>query len=239
MSRAIITFIFLALYAIPAAAEDMDAAGLIYELDSPTENASDALPMLVALHYMGGSPQTSRGDYAGITVPARILLLRGPYALERGFSWFPDGYYQLDADEQARITFEIADRLARFLDVVTKRYKTIGLPVVTGYSQGADLSHVLALHHGDKVGAILPMGARFEPEWITGASPDASFPAKVVLFHGEMDTTVPIKHSHKALDFYRAHSVPVTLEAFANAAHSYPANMKQRYEEVANEILGQ
>jgi predicted esterase len=237
LTRAFLGLLLLALVSFPGRSEVFEAAGFSYEMAATSSDPDVKLPMVVALHFMGGSPETSREDYANIKKPARILLLAGPYKIEGGYSWFPDGYYEMEADAQARVTLETADRLSVFLSKVTQQYNTDGLPIITGYSQGADLAHVLAIHHGNQIGAIVPMGARFESEWYVGVEKETVFPREVILFHGETDTTVPITYSQSAQKFYQDKGVNVSLEAFPNTAHAYPLTMKQKYEEIIDRLL--
>ncbi len=237
LTRTFQVLLLLVLVSFPGRSEEFEVAGFSYEMVATSNDPDARLPMVVALHFMGGSPETSREDYANIKKPARILLLAGPYEIEGGYSWFPDGYYEMEADAQAQITLEIANRLSVFLSKVTQRHDTDGLPIITGYSQGADLAHVLALHHANQIGTIIPMGARFEKEWHVGIGKEAVFPREIILFHGEVDTTVPITYSHRAQKFYQDKGVNVSLEAFPNTAHAYPSVMKQKYEEIINRLL--
>lgn len=208
-----------------------------YEVVASTFDTDETLPMIVALHYMGGSADTSREDYANITQPARIILLQGSFEIDSGYSWFPGGYYQLAAAEQSVVTLEIASRVADVIEELTGKYATNALPIITGYSQGADIAHVLALHHGSLISAIIPMGARFETEWTHGTSKESMLQGPVNLFHGDADETVSIIHSQKAESYYQSFDVPVHLTTFEGVAHAYPQTMKEKYEDLANELL--
>ncbi len=238
MTRFFLFALIASIATCSAGAQQFDEFGFSYELETQSSDTQQALPMIIAMHYMGGSPDTSREDYANVGKPARIVLMQGPYETDGGYSWFPDGYYEMEPDAQAKLTLEIGNRLAQFIHQVTRKYNTKGKPIVTGYSQGADLSHVLALHHGNAVRAILPMGARFEPEWLQGVTPNSPMPETVVLFHGEVDRIVSIDQSVKAGDYYRQFGVSVVVNGFPNTGHAYPAAMKQSYERVVRDLLG-
>jgi predicted esterase len=211
--------------------------GISYQLITNNENKDAVLPMVVAIHYMGGSAQTSKEDYAGFSRSARVVLLNGFYPIGGGFSWFPKGYYNLDSQAQDKITFAAADRLASFLDSMTVKYKTQGLPIITGYSQGADLAHIMAIRHGEKIGAILPMGARFRNSWTEGVGVDAKLPSNVILFHGMADVTVKPNNSELAFDYYKARGVAVSFEKFPGVGHAYPNGMKFRFEQIIDNLL--
>ena len=84
----------------PATTEELGGLSYVETLTAGADEGSE-LPMLIALHYMTGSPATSIADYGGLDIPVRLLSLEGPHQLEGGYSWFPDGYYDLDAASAA------------------------------------------------------------------------------------------------------------------------------------------
>ena len=187
------------------------------------------LPMVIALHYMGGSPATSIADYGDVDVQARLLSLAGPNAFNEGYSWFPDGYYDLDAIEQREITFDVADKVATFIRLATEAYPTRGRPILAGYSQGADLAHVIALRDPHLIAAALPMGGQFPDAWTEALDSDSALPREMLLFHGAVDEAVSVAESVAAMQYYTAHGVSTTLRTYAGVGHSYPAEMKRDY----------
>ncbi len=213
-------------------------AGIAYSetLTGGAESGAE-LPMLIALHYMGGSPDSSIADYGDVEVPLRLLSLAGPHKFRDGYSWFPPGYYELDAESQRTETFAIAERVAEFVREALKRYRTRGAPVLTGYSQGADLTHVIALHHAQLIAAGLPMGGRFPPEWRDDQDADSTLPREVILFHGGADEAVDVAESLTAARYYTTHGVNVTLHTYADVGHAYPERMKADYEAAVMRLL--
>lgn len=209
-----------------------------YEVVSTSPETSQKLPMIVALHFMGGSIETSREDYTDISAPARIALLQGEFEIDGGFSWFPEGYYEMSSAEQNLVTRQIAERVSAVLAELSQEYATEGLPIVTGYSQGADIAHLLALHHGSRVSAIIPMGARFENEWTESADEVSLFQGPAIMFHGNADEAVSITHSRAAVAFYSSNGIPARLEEFDGVGHAYPAEMKAMYQDSIEMILG-
>jgi len=215
------------------------ANGISYEVVVRQGSESDRLPMLIALHYMGGSPESSREDYTNIDISARILLLAGPYPIDDGYSWFPDGYYELDAITQTQIIIDTAQALAVFIEEVVKTYDTQGRPIITGYSQGADLAHILALHHAEQISAIIPMGAQFHDAWVEQTLSTNLLPENIMLFHGQADDVVSIEHANAAHTYYSQRNTNVSLEIFENVGHAYPPKMKKAFEQVAIQLLKQ
>lgn len=214
-------------------------AGIAYvETLTGGAEADAELPMLIALHYMGGGPSTSVDDYGDIDVPARLLSLAGPHEFRDGYSWFSPGYYDLDSEAQRAETFSVAERVADFIREARRAYPTRGVPILTGYSQGADLTHVIALRNADLIAAGLPMGGRFPESWRSDAAAKFTLPAEIVLFHGAADQAVDVSESIAAARYYTKSGVSVTLHTYAGVGHAYPARMKADYEAAATRLLG-
>lgn len=216
-----------------------ELAGFTY-LEVTTGDASpeDALPMIVGLHYMTGSPESSRDDYGGLDFPARLILPAGPHRTEGGHSWFPDGYYEWDEDRQAKTTLGVAERLAEFISRVVALRPTLGKPIVTGYSQGGDLSYVLALHHPELIRAALPMGARLPEAWrLQRLSIPAEDAPSVFVFHGREDAIVPVAGAREAAAFIESLGISVELHEYADTGHAYPSSMRSDYQRIVSDLL--
>ncbi len=212
--------------------------GLSYS-ETVTAGADEGseLPMVIALHYMTGSPATSIRDYGGVDVPVRLLSLQGPHEIEGGYSWFPDGYYERDPASQLEVTVSISDRIARFIRAATQAYPTQGKPILTGYSQGADLTHMIALRESGLIRAGIPMGGRFPDAWLDAAPADVELPLNMTLFHGAVDEAVDVSESLAAATYYTANDVSVVLHTYAEVGHSYPERMKLDYQDVIARLV--
>lgn len=213
-------------------------AGLSYVETLTGDAGKNAeLPMLIAMHYMSGSPATSIEDYAGLNMPIRLLSLQGPHNFGDGFSWFPDGYYDLDAEAQLEVTIGVANQVASFIREAIQALPTKGKPILVGYSQGADLTHMIALREPGLILAGLPMGGRFPVEWSDTAAGEPQLPSKIVLFHGATDTAVDVRESLAAATYYAENGVTVVLHVYAGVGHSYPAQMKADYQRAIEQIV--
>ncbi len=213
-------------------------AGIPY-VETLTGGASEGneLPMLIALHYMSGSPATSIADYGNVEVPARLLSLAGPHRFDDGYSWFPDGYYELDVAAQSSIALDVAKNVVHFIEEAIEAYPTRGKPVLTGYSQGADLIHLIALHRPGLISAGLPMGGRFPDAWHEAIAGDSDVPSEIALFHGAADRAVDVGESLSAAEYYTAHGATVTLHTYAGVGHAYPAQMKSDFKNISERLL--
>lgn len=218
---------------------EAELAGFTY-LEVTTGDASpeDALPIIVGLHYMTGSPETSRDDYGGLAFPARLIFPAGPYRSDNGYSWFPDGYYEWEASRQAEVTLAVAEKLAAFISQLVALRPTVGKPIVTGYSQGGDLSYVLALRHPELIRAALPMGARLPEAWRPARlSVPADDAPSVYIFHGLEDAIVPVPAARAAAAFLEGLGFSVELREYPDTGHGYPEAMRSDYQRIVSDLL--
>jgi phospholipase/carboxylesterase len=199
--------------------------------------------MLVALHYIGSTPTGTARDYAELRVPARVILPAGPYRYSsvpryrEGYSWFPDGYYDWGDDDQTASAMEELRRLASFVKRLTQVRPTLGRPVVTGYSQGGDLVHLLTLHYPEMLSGALPMGARFPSAWQRGAPATVDKLPSIHIFHGEADQIVPVSESAAAKAYFTTIGAAVVLHTYSETGHDYSSAMKNDFQRIAEELL--
>jgi phospholipase/carboxylesterase len=169
---------------------------------------------IVALHHMGSGAGRLREVLEPLLdgLPAvRLVLPQADRPLGNGYSWFPQEYYsdpQVQAEELAQVVDGLADRLKAYAPFI-----------VTGMSQGGDLSLAFALRHPDLVVAALPM---------LGMLPDEMLPAGAAevpplhLFHGEADPEVPIGRARRTAQALVELGAPVTLHTYPGVVHDIP-----------------
>lgn len=187
---------------------------------------AQALPLIVALHYSGARPEVLVEAFGDLRVPARIVLPQGPHPRPQGHSWFPQGYGQRSADEQASLTRNGEQRVFDFIRAVEARYPGHGKTIVTGVSYGGDLAFLLALDHPDRFRAAFPVAARLLPEWLParpGCAPDCPV---LHALHGSDDATVPIGPTRAAVETLRARGFDADLVAYPGTAHDFSADMQ-------------
>ncbi|MDC3962385.1 dienelactone hydrolase family protein [Polyangium jinanense] len=191
--------------------------------------STDALPLIVGLHYSSATPETIRADFDQIDIPARIVLPRGKYPRRSGYSWFPSSYGELAADKQAKLTFEVKDEVLAFVEAAAHHDPTTGKPVLVGTSYGGDLSYLIAIHHPDRVAAVFPIAARFPAEWLPATSTCRPSCPLVYAMHGEKDAVVPIDGARRAAQQLTELGHRVELHEYAGIAHDFSAQMKSDF----------
>jgi phospholipase/carboxylesterase len=177
--------------------------------------ARDGLPLLVVLHSMGAGPEEFAPLFSRLSVPVRVLSPRGRERAYGGSAWWAAAAYA-SPETDAHAIEETTELLARFLAAAEARYRT-GPAVVTGMSQGGDLSFALALRHPDRVRAALPLAGRILPALWT-SSPGASAPP-IDAFHGRADSKARFERIEAAVSALRARGLPIALHAYEGLDH--------------------
>lgn len=153
-----------------------------YDFESMAFNANDDatdLPLVLALHWSSSTPQELLKALGPQTGRFRVVL---PYAHHRkrnGYSFFTRDFYDQPLTAQRDQVEDEAARLAAFIRQIQKIYRCGGPLLVTGASQGGDLSFQLAHDHPDLVAAAFPMLGRNmvgrSDSWRDAAPVKASF----------------------------------------------------------------
>jgi phospholipase/carboxylesterase len=206
----------------PVVVEALPRAGEIHYLELVTAGADpdSPLPMIVAIHGLGDSPQGFRTLLETFDQPARVILPRALDAYEEGWSWFPIRARDRDVEALAQGIARAADALAPAIAELSKTRPTIGKPIVTGFSQGGMLSFELAVHHGELFSAALPIGGWLpEPLWPLAIDGNAAEAPPIVAFHGDADAAVPYEPTKLAVDRLRELGYRVDLETYAGVGH--------------------
>jgi phospholipase/carboxylesterase len=200
-------------------AEELPRVGEIHYLEFVTGGADpeSPLPMIIAIHGLGDSPQGFRTLLEGFDRPARIILPRALDAHEEGWSWFPIRARDRDVEALAQGIDRAADVLAPAIAELTKQRPTIGKPIVTGFSQGGMLSFALAVEHGELFAAALPIGGWLpEPLWPADANPSA---APIFAFHGDADAAVRYEPTKLCVDQLNTLGYRAELRTYVGVGH--------------------
>jgi phospholipase/carboxylesterase len=180
----------------------------------------EAVPMVVVLHSLGGTPEGYAGGMGGIG-RARLILPEGEYDRDSGKSWFGKGLHKVvdagNTPADLQIWRDAGDRLARFIDAVRQCRPTVGDPIVTGSSQGGEASLLLATEHRDLVhGAVVVNGDMPGPLWDPKMAP-------TLMIHGTGDTTVPYAWAKAHAEDMVARGAPLRFETFSSPGHDVTA----------------
>lgn len=167
----------------PPGSGELDGVRFL-ELVTGGANPNAKLPMVVALHGRGGTPEIMRKVVDDLDVPARVIIPEGFEPLGPNRMWWKTRA-KGDQAELAVNMRAAADRFASFLRTIPLCRKTRGKPVVAGHSQGGMMALGLAALHPKAMSSVVA-GSAWIPEglWRSGM-------ARTALVHGNQDEIVP------------------------------------------------
>lgn len=219
----------------PLAPGYQQAAGVLYlELlhlapGTPQDAAptlASALPLIVAMHGRGDTPEDFKHLLDGLPVTARVIVPRAFDALGDGWSWFPYRARSADVAALAQGIDAANDRLAAMLAELPKTKPTRGKPIVTGFSQGGMLSFALAVDHPDLISAAVPIGGALPPPLLPATLPPAPRPT-IVALHGDADPVVPFPPTRDAVAQLSKQGWQATIQAFPDVGHQIPPPVRR------------
>jgi predicted esterase len=177
------------------------------------------LPVLIVLPWSRSTPAEALAEvgYLDIEVPARVVAIEGFEADGAGFSWWRRTRpAPADPDRDDELVALLTARAGRVAVVVgaVQRHFAAAPPVVSGISQGADLSIALGVLHPATVTAALPIAARFPAPMWPAPRPGEPLPP-VDAFQGNRDPVAPFAALRRAFAALDERGYPVTV-------HGYP-----------------
>lgn len=198
-----------------------EAEGIFYlEVVIGEAGFDDPLPMIVVLHGRGGHAQIPGGPFLGLTHAVRVIVPQAPDRLGDGWQWLPVYVGQGLVDRLSATLFQASSRVAALIRALTRRRPTVGLPIVSGFSQGGLLSLALAVHHDDVVGHAFPLACWLPPPLEpTYRREDLDFPP-IRSMHGTADPTIPIGPTRELFARLAALGYDVELAEFDGVVHT-------------------
>jgi phospholipase/carboxylesterase len=196
-----------------------EIAGVRY-LEHMTGGArpDDRVPMIIALHPMGGDP----ADFLQMLRPyrrrARLIL---PYGHPSGGMYL---WYNAVGDDVAapQVTQE-TDRLAAAIAALVAARPTVGKPLVTGFSQGGIMTFALAVTHPEALAAAFPISGLLPlslyPSAALGAGPHPTTLPPITAFHGAADLAVPTRGARDSIAELRRAGYTAELREYAGVEH--------------------
>lgn len=213
----------------PAASPPAEPAAELRYLERITGGAAatDRLPLIIAIHGRGDSPERFQQLFKGFAGRARVIIPFGVDPYQGGYSWFPSTTPRLNLDNVASGTERAAHRLAALIGTLEKQRPTAGRPIVTGFSQGGMLSFTLAVLHPEVVGEAYPVSGLLAPlHWPSSWAPGKIEP-RLVSFHGDADHVVPIAVDKQSVERLTAIGFDATLRTYPGVDHTISAEMRR------------
>lgn len=184
--------------------------------------ASAELPMVVAIHGLGGTPESFSRLFDGFDTQARLIFPRAPKTWGPGFSWFSfDARARGDEAGFARALADPAGRIATLVAELSSSRPTRGKPIVTGFSQGGMLAFTLAAQHGDQFSMIVPVGGLLPVgiDLARGTPDQAGTRPRIVALHGGADVRVDVDAARSSIARLGSAGFTTSIETFDGVGH--------------------
>lgn len=196
----------------------------------PMTHPDEEMPLVVLLHGRGGRPRIPRGPFH-TTKPVRLFIPRGPDKLKNGFQWLATSTNSGDEELLARSLAGRVDQLAPAIEAFGKLNKTVGKPVVMGFSQGGILTYTLATRYPALFSAAFPVAGWLPPSLtpkVKGGEIKYPF---IHAIHGGEDTIVPTQKGRETAARLKALGLKVSYTEIGGAQHvvSPEMNILARY----------
>jgi phospholipase/carboxylesterase len=204
-------------------AEGKPAAQLAYlERVTGGAAASAKLPLVVAIHGLGDSPEHFLALFDDFDAKARIVAPRAPDPWHGGGSWYP---FRAPLDRQLPVIRARADLLAAWIAELSRARPSVGRTIVTGFSQGGVMSFALAAYHPELLEAALPVAGELDP-----ALPDPvplHSPLEVHAFHGLADPLIAHGADEATVERLRKAGRAVTLTSYQGLDHHISLELRR------------
>jgi len=175
---------------------------------------SDRLPMLVALHGNGDTPENFyKTALDQLQKPVRIILIEGPVAYGRGHAW---PWQQPDLDKFGMALNDAVNQLAL-------KYPTDDKPSLLGFSGGGMMAYYQALQHGNSYATVFSVSGQLNEQLINNKIEPAE---TVFAYHGTNDSVISISGGRNAVSLLQSHGVTVFFTEFSGTHHGLFTNMK-------------
>jgi predicted esterase len=199
-----------------------------YEIVKGGDSSDKNLPVLIAFHYSSSTPQETLSYYDSLTTPVRLIFPRGNYRKRNGYSYFPPDHYTQDSTTQMHTVRKTVDSVAVFLNALYKEYPV--KPVVSGISQGGDISLLLAVYHPRLIKASFPLLGFMHRQAYESLKKTSGKKVPIHLYQGEADKIVAIDYTRKEVAFLQS-IVNITLSSYPGLDHDVSPEMERDYSE--------
>jgi phospholipase/carboxylesterase len=203
-----------------------EVSGIQYfELITGKADREATLPMIIAIHGLGDTPDNFANLFADFDRPARVIFPRALDANEGGgWSWFPFRARDPDVEALAESIAAAADRLAPAITELREDRPTRGKPIVTGFSQGGMLTFMLAVEHAELLDHAIAIGGWLPPPRWPQDQPPADAPT-IVALHGDIDKAVAFGPTREAVEHLKTRGWSAELHGYPNVGHAIPPAM--------------
>lgn len=235
MRSVLLLILFIVSFIASAQLKYQKIAGFEYaESIKGNANASNQLPVLIAFHFSSSRPSEAIEEYDSLKFPVRIIAPKGNFRKEGGYSYFPSEYYSKDSLTQMALSKQTLDSVAAFVKAIGQKYKT--KPIVAGFSQGGDLSFLLAIYYPQLIKAAFPFAGFVHRQRWEDVKKHAQKSVPVYIYQGDVDKIISVNFSRKEVRELKSY-FNITLTTYPGLGHDYSPEMMRDYSAMMKKIL--
>lgn len=190
------------------------------------QDATDTSPLIVVLHGRGDTAENFARVWQGFPARLEIAVADGPRPSGDGREWydFPPGMSDHDfaaavSDAEAAVWPAIAE-LAHGRKIL-----------LAGFSQGANLTYVMATRHPDAIAYAFPISGRLP---LALVPPAGTHLAPVYALHGTDDRRIAIDGARASIAALQALGGTAALHEFDGVGHTISSAM---YDDLVNHVV--
>jgi phospholipase/carboxylesterase len=185
--------------------------------------AEQALPLLIAVHGLGDTPENFLRVFDGFPEPARIVAPRGPYPWGEGAAWSTVMLADASPEALQAQLAEGSERVVALAEWLPGQRPTVGKPVITGFSQGGMVSFAVAARHPEAIAGAIPV-AGWLPDGLVPPALAVVVPIRAL--HGEADDRLPLAATQQTVARLRAAGADVELKTYPGVGHTLTGPMR-------------
>lgn len=181
----------------------------------------DDVPVIVAVHGLGDTPDNFAWAFQDWPTPARVVLPQAPTPFGDGFAW---ATIRSGQGRDAELGLQLADAASRVAALCDAQSHGGTPPVLTGFSQGGMIAWTVAVRHPGSIARAVPVsGFLPEPLW-----PEAGRPmAPIFALHGDADPVVALSKDQAGLDAVQAAGGQASLSVYPGVPHTITRAMRR------------
>ncbi len=195
---------------------------------SPAAEGRQALPLVVAVHGLGDTPENFIRGFADPGQVVRVVAPRAPLQWRRGWSWFNHRVAAADPEVLSDELQQRADEVAALIEHLKAQGKVKGPVLVTGFSQGGMVSFAMALHRPDAIDGALPLSGHVPaPLLARTAAQTGRVPVRA--FHGDEDPVLPVTNVQHAVQVMQERGYDAGLTVFPGMGHTISSQAREAF----------
>lgn len=175
----------------------------------PRHDPAKPAPLIIALHGSGGTPDEMEMAWKNVAAKHNAILCvpGGMRPLGRGYQW-------MFMDESEWLILHALDMCKKRHNIDPQRV------VLTGFSQGGNMSFYMAMRHPELYRGVVPVAAHYESNVAPLPQPAAKSMPRFALLVGAQDEGAA---SYRELDAaLRKAGVPARLKIYPGLGHAFP-----------------